>query len=54
MSHLPVAIDISRQKRPRGGRDLRQRKQFAEFQEQVKQSIITENPDQILNSDSEF
>ena len=47
MSHLPVAIDISRRKRPRGGRDLRQRKQLAEFQEQVTQSIITENPDQI-------
>ena len=47
MSHLPVAIDISRRKRPRGGRDLRRRKQFAELQEQVTQSIIPENPDQI-------
>ena len=47
LSHLPVVIGISRRKRPRGGRDLRRRKQFAEFQEQVTQSIIPKNPDQI-------
>ena len=47
MSHLPVAIDIPLRKRPRGGRDLLRRKQFAEFSEQVTQSIIPENPDQI-------
>ena len=47
MSHLPMAIDISCRKRPRRGRNLRRRKQFAEFQEQVTQSIIPENPDQI-------
>ena len=39
MSHLPVTIDISRRRRPRGGRGLRQRKRFAEFRGQVTQLI---------------
>ena len=47
MSHLPVTIDISCQRRPRGGRGLRQRKRFAEFRGQVKQLIEFGDPDQI-------
>ena len=47
MSHLPIAIDISRQKRPRGGKELRQRKKFSKFQGRVTESIVPENSDQI-------
>ena len=47
MSHLPVTIDISRRKCPRGGRALRQRKRFAEFRGQVTQLIESGDPDQI-------
>ena len=47
MSHLPVTIDISRQRRPRGGRGLRQTKRFAEIRGQVTQLIESGDPDQI-------
>ena len=47
MSHLPVTIDISRRRRPRGGRGLRQRKRFAEFREQVTRLIASGDTDRI-------
>ena len=47
MSHLPVTIDISRRRRPRGGRGLRQRKRFAEFRGQVTLLIESGDPDRI-------
>ena len=47
MSHLPVTIDISRRRRPRGGRGLRQRKRFAEFRGQVTRLIESGDTDRI-------
>ena len=47
MSHLRVTIDISRRRRPRGGRGLRQRKRFAEFRGQVTRLIESGDTDRI-------